>query len=81
MFDPTSSFTDEITNKGDAEQAVKYLSRNEVGWKSQMASEGKDYDEIQDTAKKVWTNLIKSCRRVKYTDYHVSMKAGQYGLK
>lgn len=51
MFDPQSSFTDEITNKKEAEQAVKYLSRNEPGWRYQMTSTGIDYDEIQDKVK------------------------------
>lgn len=78
QFDPNSSFTDEITSTKEAEQAVKYLSRNEVGWRGNMASEGKDYDEIQEEVRQVWLNIIHSCKRVGYSDYHVRMKAKEY---
>lgn len=79
MFDE-NSFTDEITTGAEAKAAVAYLAHNEIKFRKELASEGVSYAEMQNKVGQVWRNLLKSCKRVKYSDFTVQTKMAQYGV-
>lgn len=76
----TDSYED-IKNASESKSAVKYLSRNEVKFKDELANEGLSYDEIQDEVKNVWLELLKVCDKFKYSDYTVEVKKSYYNTK
>lgn len=80
QFDPESSFTDEITTKAEAKASVGYLAHNETNFRLALSESGKSYDEIENIVRRTWTNLLKSCQRVGYSDIHVEFKRKQYKL-
>lgn len=80
LFDK-DSFQEEITNPSEAKACVDYLATNEHQFRQDLANEGLDYDQREAEMKTVWTNLVKSCQRVGYSDRLVEAKAKQYGVK
>jgi len=80
MFDK-DSFLDEVDSPQQARACVDYLALNEHQFRRELANEGLSYDEIEREVRQVWTNLIKSCQRVGYSDSLVRGKAEQYGIK
>lgn len=80
MFDK-DSFTDDITNAKEAESAVDYLSRNERNFRKELMAEGLMHEQEDAEVEKVWTNLLKSCKRVGFSDAATEAKSTQYGLK
>lgn len=78
MFDG-HSFTDEITDASEAQQAVEYLAKNETNFRSSLSAEGVDYEQIQSIVRHVWVNLLKSCHRVGFRNHVTDHKAAQYG--
>lgn len=80
MFDK-DSFTEEIQNAADAQACVDYLSRNERNFRKELMAEGLSHEQEEQAVKEVWTNLIKSCRRVGFRDEWVDEKARKYGVK
>jgi len=81
MFDPDSFSSHSLKNSSEVKSAVQYLAKNEVGFRNKLASEGVDYDEVQQKVKEVWLALLKVCAKYKYSDYIVSSKRAIYGLK
>lgn len=81
MFDADSFSTHSLSNVSEVKAAVQYLAKNEVKFRQELASEGVDYDTIQDEVKSVWSSLLKSCAKYKYSDYIVSAKKVIYGTK
>jgi hypothetical protein len=77
MFSP-DSFTDEIETKADADSCTKYFASNELTFRSELQNEGLSYDEIQDTLRKLWGNLIASSKRVGYTSGVLRNKISQF---
>jgi hypothetical protein len=80
MFDK-DSFLDEVDSPGQAEQCVEYLALNEHKFRQELQDEGLSYDEVENELKTVWTNLIKSCQKVGYSDSLIEGKAKRYGIK
>jgi hypothetical protein len=79
MFD-TDSFLDEIQTPEEAKACVDFLTANERIFRRQLMDEGLSHEQEEQEVKAVWTNLIKSCRRVGYKDPWVDEKAKRYGV-
>jgi hypothetical protein len=80
MFDQ-ESFTDEITNTSEAKSAVAYLAHNEGKFRRELNQEGLAYEEVEEIVRQVWTNLLKSCQRVSYSDSTVIRKSKEFNFK
>lgn len=78
-FSP-ESFSD-ISTREEAGQAVDYFSKNEIAFRRELEEQGKSYNEIQETVKKTWVNLLRVCKRTGYSDDIVTVTARQYGFK
>jgi hypothetical protein len=78
MFDK-DSFTDEITDAKEANSAVLYLSHNERNFQEELINEGLTYDQIEAEIATVWGNLLKSCKRVGFSDHATEARAKLYG--
>jgi hypothetical protein len=57
------------------------LALNEHKFRQELQDEGLSYDEVENELKTVWTNLIKSCQKVGYSDSLIEGKAKRYGIK
>jgi hypothetical protein len=78
MFD-SDSFKEEITSKEDAQAAYNYFAHNLTDFRSQLASSGMDYEEVEDRIRQCWLNLIESSQRVGFTNGHLERMAKLYG--
>jgi hypothetical protein len=67
MFDG-NSFQEEITSKEEAKAAFDYFTHNLQKFQSELASEGQSYEEIENTLRQCWSNLIESCQRAGYSN-------------
>jgi hypothetical protein len=76
MFD-IDSFND-LKSVTEVKAAVIYLAHNEVKYRQQLADSGLDYEDIQDTVRQTWLNLLKLCKRYNYSDYIVQSKEALY---
>lgn len=75
------SFQEEITTPGEAASCVDYLTHNEWAFRKELRNSGADHEEEENKVGQVWTNLIKSCKRVGFTNDRVEQKAEQFGVK
>lgn len=79
MFD-VDSFND-LQDASEVKSAVHYLAHNEARYRKELASEGLSYEDIQNTVRQTWANLLKLCEKHKYSDYIVESKKRIYGGK
>lgn len=79
LFDG-DSFQEEITTPGEAAACVDYLSHNEWKFRNELRSAGASHDEEENKVGQVWTNLVKSCKRVGFSSERVEQKAQQFGV-
>jgi L-rhamnose isomerase len=78
MFDK-DSFTSEITTAAEAQSAYNYYTHNLTTFQHELASEGKSYEQMQETLRQCWLNLVKSSHRVGFTNDHLERIAKNYG--
>jgi hypothetical protein len=77
MFDK-DSFQEEITTKAEAQSAVAYLSHNERNFRKGLMDEGLTHEQEDAEVALVWGNLLKSCKRVGFSDGVTQAKAEQF---
>jgi hypothetical protein len=79
MFGP-ESFTSEITSAEEAQSAYNYFTHNLTTFQHQLASEGESYEQMQETLRHCWYNLIQSSQRVGFTNDHLERMAKNIGI-
>lgn len=77
LFD-SDSFTTEITSASEAQSAYNYFTSNLTAFRHQLADEGLSYDEIANTVRQCWKNLLESSQRVGYSNKHLIRMAKLY---
>jgi hypothetical protein len=77
MFDK-DSFKKEITSKEEAKAAYSYFSHNLTSFRSQLASSGMSYEDVEETIRQCWLNLIESSQRVGFTNGHMERMEEMY---
>lgn len=80
MFDK-DSFGEEITSAAEAQSCVTYLAHNERNLRKELMAEGLSHEQEDEEVKTIWTNLLKSCKRVGFSDHITEAKAEQFGIK
>jgi hypothetical protein len=80
MFDE-DSFLDEIDSKEQAAACTDYLAHNEWAFRKELRNQGLSHEEEENKIGQVWTNLVKSCRRVGYSSDRIKQKSEQFGIK
>ena len=80
MFDG-DSFQEEITSASEAQAAYNYFTHNLTDFRHQLASEGETYEQVEETIRQCWMNLLKSSQRVGYTNDHLERMAQLYKEK
>jgi hypothetical protein len=80
MFD-NDSFKNEITSASEAEAAYRYYSNNLTTFRHQLASEGQTYEQVEETIRQCWLNLIESSKKVGYSNDHMARMEKQYSKK
>ena len=79
MFDADSFAS--LQNESEVKQAVDYLAHNEIGFKSELTSEGLSYEKVQIEVRQIWLSLLKLCDKFKYSNYVTVAKKVFYGIK
>jgi hypothetical protein len=77
MFDK-DSFKEEITSKEEAQAAYNYFAHNLTDFRSRLASSGMSYEEVEETIRQCWLNLIESSQRVGFTNGHLERMEEMY---
>lgn len=77
MFDK-DSFQDEITNPSEAQSAYAYFTQNLTAFRHELADKGMSYEAIEKEVRQCWINLLKSCKRVGYTNNHLERIDASY---
>ena len=80
MFDK-DSFLDEITSEAEAKSAYDYFTSNLHNFRSELASEGLNHEEVEKEVRQCWENLIKSSQRVGFANGHIVRMAKLYKIK
>lgn len=79
MFDE-HSFLDEIKDPASAKACYDYFVHNLGNYQQELYEAGLDYDETKNRIRQVWSNLVKSSKRVGFTNDHIEELATKYGI-